>query len=50
MAGYVILELDSGNAEIEIHEVDYEYEKTARAIEDAGLPQEFADIIRSGKA
>lgn len=49
-AGYVIIDLDSENIEVEIHEADYEYEKTASSIEEAGLPQEFADIIRSGKA
>lgn len=48
-ASYVIIDFGTDDAAIEIHEVDYEYEKTARAIEEAGLPQEFADIIRSGK-
>ncbi|MGE5676981.1 MAG: metallophosphoesterase family protein [Pseudomonadota bacterium] len=49
-AGYVIIELGGENEEVEIVEVDYEYEKTARAIEEVGLPQEFAEIIRSGNA
>lgn len=49
-ANYVILDITDDTTEVEIHEVNYEYENTARAIEEAGLPQEFADIIRSGKA
>lgn len=49
-ANYVILDINNETTEVEIHEVDYEYENTARAIEAAGLPQEFADIIRTGKA
>ncbi|HYE83963.1 MAG TPA: metallophosphoesterase family protein [Clostridia bacterium] len=49
-ANYVIIDLKGTAAETEIYEVEYEYEKTARAIEEMGLPQEFADIIRTGKA
>lgn len=49
-AGYVIIDFSNEKIEVEIHEVDYEYEKAASSIEEAGLPQEFADIIRSGKA
>ncbi len=49
-ANYVILDITNDTTEVQIHEVDYEYENTARAIEEAGMPQEFADIIRTGKA
>lgn len=49
-ANYVILDLQSDTVEVEICEVEYEYENTARAIEEMGLPQEFAEIIRTGKA
>jgi len=49
-ANYGILDITNETTEVEIHEIDYEYENTARAIEEAGLPQEFADIIRTGKA
>ena len=47
---YMIMDLMGDKIEVEIHEVEYEYEKTAKAIEEAGLPQEFADIVRTGKA
>lgn len=49
-ANYVVIDLYGENTELEIYEVDYEYERTAKAIEEMGLPQEFADIIRTGKA
>ena len=49
-ANYVVIDLNGDKVEVEIHEVEYEYEKTAKAIEEAGLPQEFASIIRTGKA
>jgi len=49
-ANYVVIDLSDKTPKVEIYEVDYEYEKTSKAIEEAGLPQEFADIIRSGKA
>ena len=49
-ANYVVIDLQSNAAKVEIYEIEYEYEKTAKAIEENGLPQEFADIIRTGKA
>ena len=49
-ANYVVIDLNSEKVGVEIYEVEYEYEKTASAIEEKGLPQEFADIIRTGKA
>ena len=49
-ANYVIIDLQGDTAKVEIYEIDYEYEKTAKAIEDNGLPKEFAEIIRTGKA
>lgn len=49
-ANYVVIDIKGDNVSIEIYEVDYEYERTAKAIEDNGLPQEFAEIIRTGKA
>ena len=49
-ANYIILDLYGGSPKVEIYEVEYEYENTAAAIEEAGLPQEFADIIRTGRA
>lgn len=49
-ANYVVIDIQGDTVEVEIFEVDYEYENTARAIEEMGLPQEFADIIRTGRA
>lgn len=49
-ANYVIMSIQGDKVEVEIEEVAYDYEKTARATEDAGLPKEFAEIIRTGKA
>lgn len=49
-ANYVVLDLNDKTSEVEMYEVDYEYEETARAIEEAGLPQEFAELIRTGKS
>lgn len=49
-ANYAVIDLYGGGAKVEIHEVDYDCESTARAIEENGLPQEFAEIIRTGKA
>lgn len=49
-ANYVVLDLNNKAPKVEIYEVNYEYEKTASAIEEVGLPQEFAEIIRTGKA
>ncbi|MDF2840900.1 MAG: YfcE family phosphodiesterase [Clostridia bacterium] len=48
-ANYVVLELNNENVNIEIHEVEYDFESTARAIEKNGLPQVFAEKIRTGK-
>lgn len=49
-ANYVVIDLNDKTPKVEIYEVDYEFEKTANAIEETGLPQEFADIIRTGRA
>jgi len=49
-ANYVVIDSNAKTPNVEIYEVDYEFEKTAKAIEEAGLPQEFADILRTGKA
>ncbi len=49
-ANYVVIDLYGENTEVEIYEVEYEYERTAASIEEAGLPREFAEIIRTGKS
>ncbi|MFZ5643903.1 MAG: metallophosphoesterase family protein [Bacillota bacterium] len=48
-ASYVILNISGGRLEVEIVEVIYNFEDTAREIEEAGLPVEFAEIIRTGR-
>lgn len=48
-ANYVIIDLHGDETKVEIYEVDYDYESAAKAIEENGLPQEFAEIIRTGK-
>lgn len=47
-ANYVVIDIKGDNVSVETYEVDYEYERTAKAIEENGLPQEFAEIIRTG--
>lgn len=49
-ATYVILDVSGGQATSEIKHVAYDAEQAARAIEAAaGLPDEFAKIVRQGK-
>lgn len=47
---YIVIDLQGAAVGVESYEIEYEYENTAKAIEEMGLPQEFADIIRTGKA
>lgn len=48
-ATYVLLEAaGNGTLEGEIIQVQYNYEETARDIEESGLPAEFAELIRKG--
>ncbi len=49
-ANYIILDIKEEETRLEIVEVAYDYEKVAAAIEAEGLPKEFAEIIRTGKA
>ena len=49
-ANYLVVDIDKNDIKVDIYAVDYDYEKTAKAIEDAGLPLEFAELIRTGKA
>ncbi|OGO77127.1 MAG: YfcE family phosphodiesterase [Clostridiales bacterium GWB2_37_7] len=49
-ANYVVIDLKDETINVEIHEVEYDFEQTAMAIEANGLPKEFAEIIRTGKA
>lgn len=47
-AVYILLEIDK-DMEVTFVKVPYDYETAAGAVEKAGLPEEFANIIRTGK-
>lgn len=48
-ATYVIVSVTDKNIDVDIVEVPYEFEKTAKAIEDNEiLPNDFADMLRKG--
>jgi predicted phosphodiesterase len=47
-ACYVLLSIDADGARAEFVRVAYEVEEAARAIPAAGLPSEFAEVLRSG--
>lgn len=47
-AAYVIIAIND-EVEVEIRKVDYNFEAVVKAIEESGLPDEFADMIRVGK-
>ena len=47
-ACYALLSIDAGGARAEFVRVAYEVEETARAVTVAGLPTEFAEVLRSG--
>ncbi len=49
-AGYVRLTLGDGPPRVEFVRVEYDVEAAARGIVEAGLPEEFADCLRSGGA
>lgn len=48
-ANYVIIDINKEEVQVDIVEVIYNFEKTAKAIEEAGLPKEFAELIRTGR-
>jgi predicted phosphodiesterase len=47
-AGYVVLDFDATNVEVEFKRVQYDVERTAQAILESTLPDEFADYLRTG--
>lgn len=49
-ANYVIIDIEEDDVKVDIVEVSYDFEKTAKAIEESVLPNEFAEIIRTGRA
>lgn len=48
-AGYVLITLAEDTVEPVIRRVEYDAEKAARAVEAAGLPGHFADMLRQGR-
>jgi predicted phosphodiesterase len=49
-AGYVRLTLGAGKAEVEFVRVEYDIEATVAGVRDAGLPDDFAEFLRTGGA
>jgi diadenosine tetraphosphatase ApaH/serine/threonine PP2A family protein phosphatase len=47
-AGYVLLDLSAGTPRVEHVRVQYDVDAAAAAVVDAGLPEEFAEFLRSG--
>ena len=47
-AGYVLLEAGSGPVRVEQVRVEYDLERAMRGIQDSGLPDDFAEYLRSG--
>ena len=47
-AGYVLLEIGSEIVSVEFRRVEYDVDRTAKAIIDSTLPDEFAHYVRSG--
>lgn len=48
-ATYVLLDITPEKVDVEILEVPYDFEAAARAVEAAGLPVEFARMLREGR-
>jgi len=47
-AGYVVLDMGSGEARVEFVRVEYDVEQAASAIRASTLPHDFADYLRTG--
>lgn len=47
-ACYVLLTVDESVARVQFIRVDYDVEEVARAIRESDLPDEFADVLKSG--
>jgi predicted phosphodiesterase len=46
--GYVLLEVGGGTVEVEFVRVEYDVDKAMRAIRESGLPDDFAEHLRTG--
>lgn len=47
-AGYVLLDAGEGEPRVEFVRVEYDVESAARGVVPAGLPEEFAEFLRTG--
>jgi predicted phosphodiesterase len=47
-AGYVVLDFNDAGATVEFKRVQYDVERTAKAILESTLPDDFADYLRTG--
>lgn len=47
-AGFVLLEVDGAGTRVEFVRVEYDVERAARGVVEAGLPEEFAEHLRHG--
>jgi predicted phosphodiesterase len=47
-AGYVLLDVEAGDARVELVRVEYDVAAAARGVVEAGLPGEFAEFLRTG--
>jgi predicted phosphodiesterase len=48
-AGYIVLEIaPGGDVAIELRRVEYDVERTCRAILESALPDQFAEYLRTG--
>lgn len=47
-AGYVLLELGAATPRVELVRVAYDVERTIAGVRSAGLPEDFAEFLRSG--
>ena len=47
-AGYVVLDVGATEPRVELVRVDYDVERAAQAILESGLPNDFADYLRTG--
>ena len=47
-AGYVLLDVGESEARAEVVRIEYDVEAAARGVVAAGLPEEFADFLRTG--
>ncbi|EGO87428.1 serine/threonine protein phosphatase, partial [Clostridium botulinum C str. Stockholm] len=48
-SNYVILTIEENDIKSEIIEVEYDYEKTIKAMEEKNFPKELIDTIKNGK-